>query len=258
MSVDHLERPPAAQEQRVAGRWQAPFFAIWTGQAVSLVGSRVLEFALVWWLTELTGSATVLATATLAMVVPQVVLGPIVGAYVDRWNRRLVMIVSDTAVALVALWLAYVFWSDSIAIWHVYVAGFIRTIAGLFQWPAMHASTTLMVPEEHLTRVAGLNQTMQGALNVIGPPLGALLLKVLPFQGIMLMDVGTALLAVVPLLFVRVPQPERAANDTGAKPSIWEDLREGLRYVAGVLLFCMLLFGARSARAQDGSRADTS
>jgi DHA3 family macrolide efflux protein-like MFS transporter len=211
------------------------------------VGSRVLDFALVWWLTELTGSATVLATATLAMVVPQVVLGPLVGAYVDRWNRRIVMIVSDTFVALVSLWLAYLFWSGSIALWHVYVAGFVRTVAGLFQWPAMQASTTLMVPEEHLTRVAGLNQTMQGALNVIGPPLGALLLQVLPFQGIMMVDVSTALLAVVPLLFVRVPQPAPVAAIEGRATSVWGDLREGLRYVVGwpglvgVILMAMLL-----------------
>ena len=243
---DSRDQAPA-QAPRAGARWQAPFFSIWTGQAISLIGSRVLDFALVWWLTELTGSATVLATATIAMVVPQVFLGPIVGAYVDRWNRRVVMMVSDTAVALISLSLAYLFWSGSIAIWHVYVAGFLRTIAGLFQWPAMHASTTLMVPEEHLTRVAGLNQTMQGALNVIGPPVGALLLKVLPFQGIMLMDVGTALLAVVPLLFVGIPQPAPAALTSGAKPSIWEDLREGFRYVAAwpglvaVVLMAMLL-----------------
>lgn len=239
---------PETGEQLISSRrWQMPFFSIWSGQAVSLIGSRILDFALVWWLTQLTGSATVLATATLAMIVPQVILGPLIGAYVDRWNRRLVMIISDTFVALVSLWLAYMFWSGSIAIWHVYVAGFVRTVAGLFQWPAMQASTTLMVPEKHLTRVAGINQTMQGALNVIGPPLGALLLKVLPFQSIMLLDVGTALLAIVPLLFVVIPQPAPALLGVGPKPSIWQDLREGLRYVAdwhglvAILLMAMLL-----------------
>jgi DHA3 family macrolide efflux protein-like MFS transporter len=228
-------------------RWQPPFFSIWAGQAISLIGSRALDFALVWWLTQLTGSATVLATATLAIIVPQVILGPLIGAYVDRWNRRLVMILSDTFVALVSLWMAYLFWSDSVALWHIYVAGFVRTVAGLFQWPAMQASTTLMVPEKHLTRVAGLNQTMQGALNVIGPPLGALLLAMLPFQSIMLMDVGTALLAVVPLLFVRIPQPKAAEVEVGGRTSVWADLREGMQYVlnwpglTAIILMAMLL-----------------
>ena len=218
------------REQRQG--WQIPFFTIWIGQQFSLVGSSVLQFALVWWLTQLTGSATVLAMATMMWVIPQVFLGPIVGAYVDRLNRRVVMIVADGLIALVALWLAYMFWTDTMQVWHVYAALLVRAIGGLFHWSTMQASTSLMVPDEHLTRVAGLNQTMQGALNVIGPPLGALLLAVLPFEDIMLMDVGTAMLAILPLFFVAIPQPERAATKS-EKPSLWSDVREGLRYVWG-------------------------
>ena len=86
--------------------WQSPFFAMWTGQAFSLIGSRVAQFALVWWLTDTTGSATVLATATLVALVPEIALGPLAGAYVDRWNRRRVMIVADSLIALASLWLA--------------------------------------------------------------------------------------------------------------------------------------------------------
>ena len=220
-------------------KWKIPFFTIWTGQAFSLVGSRVLEFALIWWLTQLTGSATVLATATLMWVVPQVFLGPVAGALVDRWNRRVVMIAADSLIALVALWLACLFWTGSIQIWHVYAGLLVRAIGGCFHWPAMQASTSLMVPDRHLTRVAGLNQTMQGALNVVGPPLGAMLLALLPFEGIMLMDVGTAIFAVAPLFFVHVPQLERASEPEdgrpaqGKAPSVWSDVRAGLRYVWG-------------------------
>ncbi len=224
MSAEHVQqRQP---------KWQIPFFTIWTGQQFSLIGSTVLQFALVWWLTQLTGSATVLATATMMWVLPQVILGPLVGAYVDRLNRRVVMIVADSLIALVALWLAYLFWADAIQIWHVYAALLARAIGGLFHWSAMQASTSLMVPDEHLTRVAGLNQTMHGALNVIGPPLGALLLAVLPFENIMLMDVGTAAFAILPLFFVAIPQPERVSTKS-EKPSVWSDMREGLRYVWG-------------------------
>jgi len=226
--------------QQHRSNWKIPFFTIWTGQAFSLVGSRVLEFALVWWLTELTGSATVLATATMMWVLPQVFLGPFAGAYVDRWNRRVVMIVADSLIALMALILAVLFWSGTIQIWHVYVLMLVRSIGGAFHWPAMQASTSLMVPDEHLTRVAGVNQTMQGALNVIGPPLGAMLVALLPFEGIMLMDVGTAVLAVAPLFFVSIPQPDRPSTtsgdgrETAARPSsIWSDVRAGLRYVWG-------------------------
>ena len=212
--------------------WKVPFFGIWTGQACSLVGSRAAQFALVWWLTQLTGSATVLATASLVGLLPEIVLGPIAGAYVDRWDRRRVMIGADLLVALAGLWLAYLFWVEAIQVWHVYVVMFVRALGGAFHWPAMQASTSLMVPREQLTRVAGVNQTLYGVLNIVSPPLGALLMAVLPLSGVMLMDVGTALMAILPLLFIAIPQPGRAATEAGQeRPSVWADIRGGLRYI---------------------------
>ncbi len=221
------------QTPQQQSNWKPPFFTIWTGQQFSLIGSRVAQFALVWWLTKLTGSATVLATATMVALIPEIFLGPIAGAYVDRWNRRIVMIVADGLIALASLWLAYLFWTDAMQVWHVYVIMLARAAGGSFHWPAMQASTSLMVPDEHLTRVAGLNQTMHGALNIVGPPLGALLMEVLPLFGVMLVDVGTAMLAIVPLFFVHVPQPARTDEGAMEKPSIWADIREGLRYIRG-------------------------
>jgi DHA3 family macrolide efflux protein-like MFS transporter len=95
----------------------------------------------------------------------------------------------------------------------------------------MQASTTLMVPEKHLSRVAGLNQTLQGFTNIISPPLGALLVETLPTQTVLAIDVGTAMLAVMPLLFISIPQPLRKTSDEESKPSVLIDLREGLRFV---------------------------
>lgn len=217
-------------------RWQVPFFTVWTGQAVSLIGSRLVQFALVWWLTETTGSATVLATATLVAILPGVILGPFAGALVDRWSRRKVMIVADAFIALVTAWLAYLAWSGSLDVWHVYVAMFARAMGGAFHWPAMQASTSLMVPKEHLSRVAGLNHTMQGALTIVAPPLGAVLLGLLPLQGIMGIDLLTAAVAITPLLFIAIPQPQRAPvpeGEAAPRPSVLADMREGLRYIAG-------------------------
>ena len=219
------------QKQQQRTDWKPPFFSIWTGQAFSLFGSRVVQFALVWWLTKLTGSATVLATASIVALIPEILLSPIAGAYVDRWNRRIVMILADGMIALASLWLAYLFWIDATQVWHVYVIMLVRAVGGSFHWPAMQASTSLMVPQEHLTRVAGLNQTMNGALNIIGPPLGALFLEMMSLYGVMLVDVGTAMLAILPLFFVHVPQPKRDPRDV--EKSIWADMREGLRYILG-------------------------
>jgi len=213
--------------------WKRRFFTIWTGQQLSLVGSSAAQFALVWWLTMTTGSATVLATATTVALIPQILLGPLAGAYVDRWNRRLVMLIADSFIALVSLWLAYLFWSGSMQVWHVYIVMLARSLGGVFHWPAMAASTTLMVPERHLTRIAGINQTMNGLLTIVGPPLGALLLALIPLHGVMLVDVGTALFAVVPLLFIAIPQPVRSQANGPKKASIWVDMREGFRYLWG-------------------------
>ena len=147
-------------------RWQIPFLTVWAGQAFSLVGSKVAQFALVWWLTEMTGSATVLATATLVALIPEILLSPLAGVYVDRWNRRVVMLVADGLVALAALWLAYQFKIGTVQVWHVYAIMFVRSVAGSFHWPAMQASTSLMVPKEQLSRVAGLNQKTPVELEV--------------------------------------------------------------------------------------------
>jgi DHA3 family macrolide efflux protein-like MFS transporter len=228
--------------------WKVPFFAIWTGQLLSLVGSQAAQFALVWWLTKLTGSATVLATASMMALLPGILLGPVAGAYVDRWNRRVVMIAADALIALASLLLVYLFWADAMQVWHVYVVMAVRSIGGTFHWPAMQASTSLMVPKEQLSRVAGLNQATQGVLNIVAPPLGALLMELLPLAGVMAVDVGTAAFAILPLFFVSVPQPRRDDLSVGVvKPSIWTDVRDGFRYIVGwpgmlVLIGSAMLF----------------
>ena len=223
--MDHADDPRGA-------RWQLPFFTIWTGQSLSLFGSRIAMFALIWWLTATTGSATVLALATLFATLPLVFLGPVAGVLIDRWNRKTVMIVADGLIALLSLWIAILFWTDAIQIWHVYLLMLAREVGGVFHWPAMQTTTALMVPARHLARVNGINQAMYGGLSILGPALGALLLSLTELSNIMLLDVITALTAIVPLLFVAVPQPPRAAMNV--KPtSVWADLVAGARYMLG-------------------------
>ena len=212
--------------------WKARFFTIWGGQALSILGSQLVQFALIWYLTVQTGSATVLATASLVGMLPNVVLGPFVGTLVDRWNRRRIMLLADSAEALATVALVVVFSMDVVEVWHVFVILFIRSLAGAFHANAMNASTSLMVPVEHLTRIQGLNQLLEGGLNVVAAPLGALLLGLFPMHGILSIDVITALFAVVPLSFIQVPQPERRASET-QNTTVWADFTAGLRYMLG-------------------------
>jgi DHA3 family macrolide efflux protein-like MFS transporter len=209
-----------------------PFFTIWTGQVFSLLGSELVQFALVWWLTTTTGSATVLALATMMAVLPRVFVSPVAGALVDRWSRRSIMMAADGLSALAVVALGVLFALDAVQVWHIYTLMFLRSACAAFHWPAMQASTSLMVPEKHLSRVAGLNQALQGLGMIAAPPLGALLLELLPMQGILAVDVTTAILAIAPLLFIQVPQPERApAAGEAPAASVVADLREGLRFL---------------------------
>lgn len=221
-------------ELPIPHNWTTRFFTIWVGQAFSLFGSGLVQFALVWWLTQKTGSAVVLTMATLVALLPQVVLGPFAGAVVDRSSRRLIMMLADGSIAAFTLLLAWLFVTGQAQVWHVYIILAIRSLGGAFHFPAMAASTPLMVPEKHLTRISGMNQTLQGVIGMIAPPAGALLIEVMSTQGVLMIDVVTAAIAILPLFFFTIPQPERKAPETHEEtPNLFRDVMEGFRYMRG-------------------------
>ena len=239
-------QPLGSMENGQKSKWALPFFTIWSGQAFSIFGSQLVHFALIWWLTVQTGSGTVLAMATIVGILPQIILGPVAGALVDRGNRRVIMMLADGLVAGATAVLAVLFIFDAIQTWQVYLVLFVRAVAGSFHWPAMAASTSLMVPKEHLSRVQGANQTLNGGLSIVTAPLAALLLDRFPMQVILGIDIATALLAILPLFFIKIPQPPRissAADKLAVKPSVWADMRAGFRYVGkwpGLLLILIM------------------
>jgi len=206
------------------------FWLIWSGQAFSLFGSSLVQFALIWYLTVESGaSPAILAIASAVGILPTVLLGPFIGPLVDRWNRRRVMLVADSFTALVTLALIGLYAFGLIAFWHIYVAMFLRALGQTFHMPAFQASTSVMVPEEQLDRISGLNQMLQGLVGVLAPPLGAFLLSLLPVASILTIDVLTAALAVGPLLLVTIPQPQRSP-DAEVRSSL-DEMREGFRYI---------------------------
>lgn len=221
--------------QAISARWLRNYLPMWIGQAVSLLGSGLVQFALVWYMTEKTGSATVLAMATFVALLPRVLLGPFAGALVDRLNRKAIMIISDTAVALATFALVVLFHLGITQIWHIYVVLFVRSLCGSFQYPAMQASTSLMVPREHFARLGGINQAMYGVIDIVSPPLGALLISVLAMQAVLAIDLVTAAVAILLLaLFVHVPQPASAQHAEAITPKrMLQDVRFGLKYAVG-------------------------
>jgi MFS transporter, DHA3 family, macrolide efflux protein len=210
--------------------WQPRFWAIFAGQAASMLGSALVQFALIWWLTLRSGSATTLAIAAVFGLLPGVLIGPFAGVIIDRYNRRVIMILADAAVALATLGLLLLFWFDAVQIWHVYVALLLRALGSTFHGPAMSATVPLLAPADQLTRINGWTQALQGAIGVIAPALGALLVSVGPIAGVLSIDVITALVAILPLLLFSIPSAHVAPV---AGLSMWGDLRAGLAYVRG-------------------------
>jgi len=230
--------------KKSSNQWMKKFFPIWGAQIFSLLGSGLVQFALIWYLTRETGSATILAMATLVGVLPDVLVAPFAGALVDRWNRRIVMIVADGAIALLTLGLALLFAFGKVEIWHILVVLFARETGAMFHWPAMQASTSLMVPEQHLSRVAGINQALRGALNIAAPPLGALLMTLIPFYQVISIDVITAIIAISPLFFIFIPQPVRQVeNDKITLGVVLKDMGEGFKFMKawpGILMLTLI------------------
>jgi DHA3 family macrolide efflux protein-like MFS transporter len=141
------------------------------------------------------------------------------------------MVIADASIAIFTAGLAVLYALGIAEVWHVFAILFLRAFGDVFQSPAMQASTSLMVPKDQLARVGGMNDTLMGVVNIISPPLGALLVKTVSMQGTLVIDLVTAVLAIGPLLYIKIPQPQ---NGTQAqRTSFWHQMREGFRYVWG-------------------------
>jgi macrolide transport system ATP-binding/permease protein len=158
--------------------WKLKFYTIWAGQAVSLITSAILQMAIIFYLTEKTGSAMVLSMASLVGFLPYAVFGPAIGVLVDRHDRKKIMIGADLIIAAAGAVLAIVALYMELPIWMVMVVLFIRSIGTAFHTPALNAVTPLLVPEEQLTKCAGYSQSLQSISYIVSPAVAALLYSV--------------------------------------------------------------------------------
>ena len=170
--------------------WKRVFAIIWTGQFLSILTSSIVNFAIVLWLSLETGSAEVLAFATMAALLPQSVLGLFTGIFIDRWKRKRVMIMADSFIAFCTLILAVLFYFDLAKISHIYVLLALRSVGSAFHMPAMQASVPLLAPKSELMRIAGINQVIQSVCNIAGPALAGLFITMMKMTNILLLDVA--------------------------------------------------------------------
>ena len=224
--------------------WKRKFVTLWVGQAVSLLTSSISQYALIWYLNDMTGLASVLSLAMLAAMLPQGILSLVTGAFSDRFDRRAVMVVADGAIGLVSLGLALFASGGGLPVWPILLALALRSVGGAFHAPCLQAVTPMLAPPEALTKCAGWSQGIQTVSFLLSPAIAAVLYANVPLYWVILMDTLGAAFAILCLLAARLPNLKAAG--TGQKLHLWRDTREGFailrskRWLWELCLLCAL------------------
>lgn len=212
--------------------WKIQFFVLWSGQAISILTSSILQMALIWHLSIQTDSAAVLSLASIAGFLPMAVLGLFAGTLVDRWNRKLTMIGADLFIALVSLSLAVYTLFAQLPVWLVLLVLFVRSIGTSFHTPSILAVTPLLVPEDKLTKCSGYTQSLQSVGYMAGTAFAALLYPIWSISQMVLLDVLGAAAASIATALVHIPASTVPADSLKAqRPHIFADMQEGYRAV---------------------------
>ena len=229
--------------QRIASHRLTAFTTVWLGQCVSVIGSGLTSFALGVWIFEQTGSATQFALIGLFAVLPRVILSPLAGTIVDRWDRRRAMIVSDAGAGFSTLVLVLLLFANRLEIWHIYLIVGTSAAFSTVQWPAYTAATTSLVSKENLGRANGMIQFGQAAAEILAPALAGILVQTIRLEGVILTDFATFAFATITLLLVRFPKPQRSTTGESESISLKQEITFGWRYISarqgllGLLVF---------------------
>ncbi len=222
--------------------WKQKFFTIWSGQAISLISSAILQMAVIFHLTEKTGSAMVLSVASLIGFMPYAILGPAIGVLVDRYNRKMIMILADLIIAAAGAVLAVIAMYMELQVWMIMVVLFIRSVGTAFHSPALSAVTPLLVPEDKLTICAGYTQSLQSIGYIISPAIAAFLYSFWALNAIIAIDVVGAVIACIAVAVVSIPKLNTQKHNV--KNDFMKEMKDGfiaLRENKG--LFALLLIG---------------
>jgi DHA3 family macrolide efflux protein-like MFS transporter len=214
------------------------------GQQFSILGSLIVGFSITWWITIETGSAIYLSISTFLMFLPQIIITPFAGVISDRWNKKLIIAISDTMQALLTFLLFVFFLLNFESIWFVLLINTFRASCSAFQLPAVYSLIPMMVPQQNLSRINGMNSLFSGVIYSVGPIVAATLLSFYAIQEIFLIDIFSFLLAFFPLIFIKIPKIEKNTNLSPRK-SFFKDFKEGfniIKLIPGlVALICLAM-----------------
>lgn len=255
MSENHpvSEQRLSAAGLPLARNWFAIIAFIWAAQAVSMITSFAAGYAVVWYVTESTGSAFVLAAMNVCAMLPIGLLAPFGGIVADRYNRKIIMIAADGAIGIISLIAGFVILAGDVSIPLLLIICIARAVGQAFHSPAMMAAMPMLVPDEHLLRINTLDQLLASIASIGAPAFGIFLYTTFGFASVMFLDFAGALVAVCGLLLAKVPT---VVDPATAKQHVLANLAEGWRAVArtrGLLLLIggvtlgMMIFGPLSA-----------
>jgi MFS transporter, DHA3 family, macrolide efflux protein len=227
--MDQAVKVPTSTESESMPGWKKKVAVFLVGQTITTFGSLLVQYALLWHLTLTTKSGVVLALAAVFGFLPQAVVSIFAGVWADRVNRKLMIIVSDSTIALATLVLAFFMLSGVDDLWLVFLVMAVRSVGAGIQMPAISALIPQIVPTDKLMRVNGINSSVQSSLLIIGPVAAAGIYSTMSLAAILFVDVVTAVIGLSLLATIAVPTLSRAASDD--KPSYFTDLREGLKYI---------------------------
>lgn len=195
-------------------------------QNLSLFGSSVVGFAIVWYITLETSSGIWLMLSTICSILPQVVISLWGGVWADRHNRKHLIMLSDAFIAISTLGLAIAFWAGFRRMELLLAVSVVRSIGAGVQTPAVNAIFPQLVPQENLTKIQGINQTFNSVLMLLAPATGGVVLGSMDIAWAFMLDVVTAALAILIVSFIKVEKIER----TDAPAPIFTELKQGIDY----------------------------
>ena len=219
------------------------YLFFWSGQLFSLLGSTIVQFVIIWWITIETEDLTIISIASFFSFLPQFLFGPLAGVFADRWNRKLLIGLSDFFQAITTFSLVLLFFFDIQQIWMIILINSFRGLFQGFHWPAVNAIIPLMIPKENLSRMNAINYIFTGLVSTMGPVIAGSLLLLLPINQILWVDILTFLFAITPLLLIKIPSLPIREN-IRVKKSYFREFRSGLKAIKIVPSLLTLLFVA--------------
>ena len=204
---------------------------VWLGQIVSVLATNMSAFALTIWVFEMTESATALGLMQVFFITPLLIITPFAGVLVDRHNRKLMMMVSDLTAGLATVVILVLQAFGVLEVWHLYAAAIFQGLGNAFQWPAYSAAISTMIPKEKYGRANGMMSLVEIGPGVLAPMLAGALLPLIGLTGILSLDVVTFVMAILVLMAVHIPQPQRTTEGAQAQGNIFKEAVFGFRYI---------------------------